>query len=294
MIHTTDCSGDRFDRHRPLALALFSNSTVLLSSLASVVATALFGEHPSPHAVQIVDFAALLPAEPTVSTNHEIKQAVRSQLAAPLRACPHRSLFVVKNVQALDDAALPVLDVFLDPLNGARAQFQVHSAGRKSDVLDCTNSVFLFLFDVGGSAAPALLDGGRASHWREFLMQEWTRRDAAIEEFTPQAFVGRLTEGIALMVSEADAPTQPVESPECQFDSSYQQSGEAEESSEGVGMTLQLKLVWLFGLPLVVGVLVYTKKSTHATAAKQHHSGGSGRGRGRSRRGGRSKRRHRR
>jgi hypothetical protein len=195
----------RFDREGPLALALFSNSSGALDALAAVVATALFGDRPSPHSTQVADLAQLLAADGALErrNNYEIKQALRSALAIPLRACPSRSLVVVRNVQALDDAALPVLDVFLDPLNGRRAQFQS---------LDCANSVFLFLFQVdttsGNTSESATAanasrlwterDGGA---WREFLVRRWTRpaETHAVEEFTPQALVGRLTAGLTLM-----------------------------------------------------------------------------------------------
>ncbi|RLN57609.1 hypothetical protein BBP00_00007424 [Phytophthora kernoviae] len=111
-----------FDRRQPLALVLFSNSSDLLHSLSGAVASALFGTTRSPHTVQRVDFQALL--EPPRASNYDMKRTLRSALATPLSACPQRNLFVLDNVQALDEASLPVLDVFLDPLNGKRAQFQ--------------------------------------------------------------------------------------------------------------------------------------------------------------------------
>ncbi|EGZ19016.1 hypothetical protein PHYSODRAFT_315438 [Phytophthora sojae] len=194
-----------FDRRQPLALVLFSNSSDLLHALAGAVGSSLFGTSRSPHTVQRVDFRALL--EPARASNYDIKQTLRSALTGPLRACPERSLFVLDNVQALDDSALPVLDVFLDPLNGKRAQFQHYVEGKASRVYDCANSVFLFLYKVTASLSP--LDGGESgpgstSKWREFLMQQWTRAEGTLEEFTPQAFVGRLTDALAVFPPESE------------------------------------------------------------------------------------------
>ncbi|KAG3117678.1 hypothetical protein PI124_g12674 [Phytophthora idaei] len=199
---------NEFDRRQPLALVLFSNSSDLLHSLAGAFGSSLFGASRTPHTIQIVDFQALL--EPSRASNYDIKQKLRSALAAPLGACPERNLFVLDNVQALDDAALPVLDVFLDPLNGKRAQFQHYVEGKASRVFDCTNSIFLFLYKVAATHSP--LDGGEngsgsSSKWREFLMQHWTRSEGTIEEFTPQAFVGRLTDAIAVFPPEGDDNT---------------------------------------------------------------------------------------
>ncbi|GMF24612.1 unnamed protein product [Phytophthora lilii] len=171
-----------------------------LRALAGAVASSLFGATRSPHTVQSVDFGELL--EPPRAANFDVKQTLRRALAAPLRACPERSLFVLHNVQALDDAALPVLDVFLDPLNGKRAQFQQHVEGQASRVFDCANSVFLFLYEVAANQSP--LDGENGGNWREFLMQQWTRAEGTIEEFTPQAFVGRLTDAVAVFLPEGD------------------------------------------------------------------------------------------
>ncbi|KAG1697877.1 hypothetical protein DVH05_015831 [Phytophthora capsici] len=194
-----------YDRHQPLALVLFSNSSGLLRSLSGAVASSLFGGSRSPHTVQHVDFQALL--EPPRASNYDIKQTLRSALATPLGACPERNLFVLDNVQALDDAALPVLDVFLDPLNGKRAQFQHYVDGKASRVFDCTNSVFLFLFKIASTHSPLGEGGdgsGSSNNWREFLMQQWTRSEGTIEEFTPQAFVGRLTDAVAVFPPDGD------------------------------------------------------------------------------------------
>ncbi|ETK95112.1 hypothetical protein L915_01930 [Phytophthora nicotianae] len=199
---------NEFDRRQPLALVLFSNSSDLLHSLTGALASSLFGISRSPHTVQSVDFQALI--EPSRTSNYEIKQRLRSALATPLGSCPERSLFVLDNVQALDDAALPVLDVFLDPLNGKRAQFQHYDESKASRVFDCTNSIFLFLYKIAANNSP--LDGGEngsraSSKWREFLMQHWTRSEGTIEEFTPQAFVGRLTDAIAVFPPDEDDST---------------------------------------------------------------------------------------
>ncbi|KUF77997.1 hypothetical protein AM587_10009559 [Phytophthora nicotianae] len=175
---------NEFDRRQPLALVLFSNSSDLLHSLTGALASSLFGISRSPHTVQSVDFQALI--EPSRTSNYEIKQRLRSALATPLGSCPERSLFVLDNVQALDDAALPVLDVFLDPLNGKRAQFQHYDESKASRVFDCTNSIFLFLYKIAANNSP--LDG-------------------TIEEFTPQAFVGRLTDAIAVFPPDEDDST---------------------------------------------------------------------------------------
>ncbi|GMF48136.1 unnamed protein product [Phytophthora fragariaefolia] len=192
---------NEFDRHQPLALMLFSNSSDVLRALAGAVGSALFGAARSPHTVQHVDLQALL--EPARASNYDMKQTLRAALAAPLRACPQRSLFVLGNVQALDDAALPVLDVFLDPLNGKRAQFQHYVEGKASRAFDCTNSVFLFLYKITTSQ-PLGVGLGASGNWREFLMQQWTRSEGTIEEFTPQAFVGRLTDALAVFPPDGD------------------------------------------------------------------------------------------
>ncbi|KAG7392036.1 hypothetical protein PHYBOEH_006512 [Phytophthora boehmeriae] len=192
-----------FDRRQPLALVLFSNSSNVLHSLSGAIASALFGATRSPHTVESVDFEALI--ESPRDSNYDMKQTLRSALATPLSNCPQRNLFVLDNVQALDDAALPVLDVFLDPLNGKRAQFQQFVDGRTSRVFDCTNSIFLFLYKVKSSQSSLTGMGkakGLSSQWREFLMQQWTRSEGTTEEFTPQAFVGRLTDAVAAFPAE--------------------------------------------------------------------------------------------
>ncbi|CAI5723623.1 unnamed protein product [Peronospora destructor] len=194
-----------FDRQQPLALVLFSNSSDLLHTLVGAVASSLFGASRSSYTVQSVDFQKLL--EPSRTSNYDIKQRLHIALAKPLHSCPDRNLFVLDNVQVLDDAALPVLDVFLDPLNGKRAQFQHYVEGKAGRVFDCTNSVFLFLYKV--TASHFQFDEGENSmmssnYWREYLMQQWTRSEGIIEEFTPQAFVGRLTDAVAVFLPEED------------------------------------------------------------------------------------------
>ncbi|CAH0490390.1 unnamed protein product [Peronospora farinosa] len=194
-----------FDRHQPLALMLFSNSSDLLHSLVGAVASSLFGASRSLHTVQSVDFQELL--KPSRTSNYDIKQRLRIALVTPLHACPDRNLFVFDNVQVLDDTALPVLDVFLDPLNGKRAQFQHFVEGKASRVFDCTNSVFLFLYKVTASHFQFSDEKNSmmsSKYWREYLMQQWTRSEGIIEEFTPQAFVGRLTDAVAVFLPEGD------------------------------------------------------------------------------------------
>ena len=209
-----------FDRHQPLALVLFSNSSDLLHALVGAVASSLFGASRSLHTVQSVDFQELL--EPSRTSNYDIKQRLRIALATPLHACPDRNLFVLDNVQVLDDAALPVLDVFLDPLNGKRAQFQHYVKGKTGRVFDCTNSVFLFLFKV--TTGHFRFDEEEKSimssnYWREYLMQQWTRSEGIIEEFTPQAFVGRLTDAVAVFAPEGD---DSIDTTYDQFRQSYE------------------------------------------------------------------------
>lgn len=195
---------------------VFSNSSKALDAFAGAIASSLFDDTPAQRqSVQVLDFAQLIPSQLLASTNHEVKQILRAALASSLRACPERTLFVMENVQVLDDATLPVLDTFLDPLNGKRAHFQQHQRGGSSKLLDSTQSVFLFLYKVEraafeqtamkmmhGSSDTAKLSQHRA--WRDFLMARWVRKAGLAEEFTPQAFVGRLTEGVTLFASDED------------------------------------------------------------------------------------------
>ncbi|GAB9470238.1 hypothetical protein Gpo141_00007489 [Globisporangium polare] len=213
---------NEYDRQHPLALVAFSNSSKTLDALAGAVASSLFGEKPASRqsSVQVLDFAQLIPTQLLASTNHDVKQVLRAALASSLGACPERTLFIMENVQVLDDATLPVLDTFLDPLNGKRAHFQQHQRGGSSKLLDSTQSVFLFLYkveraafeqtamkmlspshgnEVEGDATPKL---SQHKAWRDFLMAKWMRKEGFAEEFTPQAFVGRLTEGVTLFASD--------------------------------------------------------------------------------------------
>ncbi|KAL8002060.1 hypothetical protein Plhal703r1_c17g0081421 [Plasmopara halstedii] len=192
-------AANEFDRRQPLALVLFSNTSDLLQSLAGALASSLFGSSHTPHTVESVDFQALL--ENPRSSNHDIKHILRSTLVAPLDACPKRSLFILENVQALDDATLPVLDVLLDPLNGKRAQFQHYVEGQTSRVFDCTNTIFLFLYKISSQHFSTVNGKVDFSEWRELLMQRWTRIEGSIEEFTPQALVGRITDAVAVFPS---------------------------------------------------------------------------------------------
>lgn len=209
---------NEYDRQYPLALVAFSNSSKALNTLSGAITSSLFGETPaSRQSVQVLDFAQLIPQELLASTNHDVKQVLRAALAKSLAACPERTLFVMENVQVLDDATLPVLDTFLDPLNGQRAHFQQHQRGGSSKLLDSTKSVFLFLYKVERAAFDGTVmmtrdgqegsGGNKQKHavaWRDFLMAKWTRREGLAEEFTPQAFIGRLTEGVTLFASEGD------------------------------------------------------------------------------------------
>ncbi|CAH0481307.1 unnamed protein product [Peronospora belbahrii] len=190
-----------FDRHQPLALVLFSNSSDVLHALSGAVASSLFGASRSSRTVQSIDFQELL--ESSRTSNFDIRQTIRVALATPLDACPDRNLFVLDNAQALDDAALPVLDLFLDPLNGKRAQYQHYVEGKTGRVYDCTNSVFLFLYKVRASRFP-VKSMMSSNHWREYLVQQWTRSEGTIEEFTPEAFVGRLNDGVAVFLPGDD------------------------------------------------------------------------------------------
>uniref|UniRef100_M4BVY5 RxLR effector candidate protein n=1 Tax=Hyaloperonospora arabidopsidis (strain Emoy2) TaxID=559515 RepID=M4BVY5_HYAAE len=194
-----------FDRHEPLALVLFSTSSDLLHSLAGAVASSLFGASRSVDTVQLVDFQTLL--EPLRESNYDMKQTLRSALATPLSACPQRSLFVFDNLQALDEDNLPVLDVFLDPLNGKRAQFQHYVKNEASQVFDCSNSVFLFLYKA---AEIELIDEEKSTRsaligdWQEYLMQQWTRIEGETNAFTPQAFLGRVTDAVMVLPAKDD------------------------------------------------------------------------------------------
>lgn len=108
------------------------------------------------------------------------------------------------NVQALLPATLPVLDVFLDPLNGKRAQLQDQQQGRPTSTqLDCSNAIFVFLYHLSTPQAAEM------TSWRDFMMQQWTR-DAEFtqEEFTPQAFVGRITQGLTFVTPSPEPATQ--------------------------------------------------------------------------------------
>lgn len=250
------------------------------------MATALFGDRPAPHATQVADLARLLAADGALErrSNYEVKEALRSALAAPLRACPSRSLVVVRNVQALDDAALPVLDVFLDPLNGRRAQFQS---------LDCANAVFLFLFhvdtassdtnDARDSSATAAANASRlwterdGGAWREFLMRRWTRpaEAHAAEEFTPQALVGRLTAGFALM--SFWVPAAGADAAACQLppvaDEPELEGREAQEPSEEWA-TQEAAFTFLLGFL----ALLLAAKSWNQETTRRRESSARGRG----------------
>ncbi|CAI5740557.1 unnamed protein product [Hyaloperonospora brassicae] len=193
-----------FDRNEPLALMFFSSSSDLMHSLAGAVASSLFGASRSFDTVQLVDFQTLL--TPLRKSNYDIKQTLRSALATPLSACPERNLFVFDNLQALDEGALPILDVFLDPLNGKRAQFQQYIENTGSRVFDCSNSVFLFLYQ-DTTKEYFSVDTTRdrlkfLGNWQEYLMQQWARSERNVEAFTPQAFVGRLTDAVVVVPPE--------------------------------------------------------------------------------------------
>ncbi|TDH66483.1 hypothetical protein CCR75_005779 [Bremia lactucae] len=241
---------NEFDGRQPLALVFFSNSSHMLRSLAGALASSLFGSSRSPQTVQSVDFQALLEPSPRLS-NYDIKQRLRAAIAAPLNACPERSLFVLENVQALDDVTLPVLDVFLDPLNGKRAQFQHHREGLASRVFDCTNSVFLFLFKV---TASNLYHGDEIDNfnWREYLVQRWTRSQGSIEEFTPHAFVGRLTDAVAVFPKNGNESaknnfTEVNQTREwrqmCELQLENAESDQQQENGHETSMTAALSLV---------------------------------------------------
>lgn len=208
------------------------------------------------------------------ASNYEMKQTLRSALAAPLHSCSARSLFVVRNVQALDDVALPVMDVFLDPLNGKRAQFQ---SGHL--VLDCTNAVFLFLFNIGAESdaedatgAPTndsmLQSDAGKSTWREFLVRRWTRpaETHAAEEFTPQALVGRITDGITIMTAApftaaSDCRIQQVE-----------KTGEAFAGDDNDDELLQLWTIALVAVLLLLHVVRWWNEATARKREKQERN----------------------
>ncbi|KAF1326935.1 hypothetical protein FI667_g8009, partial [Globisporangium splendens] len=198
---------NEYARQQPLAMVLFSNSTPTLHAFTGAIVSALFGDALAsfPYAavgrnVQVLDFAQLLEQHQDGDTNYDVKNAVRRALSASLSACPDRNLFIMENMQVLDDATLPVLDTFLDPMNGVRAHFQQHNSGGTTELLDCTNAVFLFHFHVDTAFDPH----SPPQAWRDFLMARWTRKIGLVEEFTPQAFVGRLTEGVALFARNDD------------------------------------------------------------------------------------------
>lgn len=274
----------RYDRQHPLALAAFSNSSQTLESFASAIATALFGDAPATRAnVQVLDMAQLVPQTLRASTNRDVKQQLRLALGTALAACPERSLFVVANVHVLNDATLPVLDTFLDPLNGKRAHFQQHApSGGASRLLDASNAVFLFLFEVEPTEF-ALVDSAsdlnasadsssssRAKHtWRDFLMRTWTRREGLTEEFTPQALVGRLTDGVTLFTGdEHDAPVRTCRIHE-QRSSPADSAGDAPLSRRSAAV-LQ-RVLWA-GIP-VLALLYRTKRWTQDVAVKRASRG---------------------
>ncbi|TYZ60495.1 hypothetical protein PybrP1_006941 [[Pythium] brassicae (nom. inval.)] len=258
-------AANELDRQRrPLALVAFSNSTRALEGLAGAFATALFGD--ARDGVRVLDLAALLPSVVVASTNYDVKQTLRAALADVLTACPKRSLVVVQNVQALDDTTLPVLDTFLDPLNGERAQLQVHGSGA---VLDAASAVFLFLFKSERAAfEAAAASGGRKATWRDFLMAAWTRREGLVEEFTPQAFVGRLTAGVALFASDEEAGAATPLAPECRV-LRRQALPTATDSDSGWGWTVWL--VW--GLVPAFALLYVTRRWTQEVAVKRARRG---------------------
>lgn len=267
----------RFDRQRPLALAAFSNSSRTLDALAGAFAAALFAD-TSGSGVQVLDLAQLLPSEVLPSTNRQVKTKLRAALAETLAACPKRSLVVVENVQLLDDVTLPVLDTFLDPLNGERAHLQLHQPGGSSQLLDASGAVFLFLFKVERTdfeAAPASDSGGggsaRAPTWRDFLMSAWTRKEGLAEEFTPQAFVGRLTEGITLFANDEEAGVEVPLTRACRSHKPQVQSDSS--SSNGSGGASEFLMMVAAGMLVVFALLNVTKRWTRAVAVKSTRRG---------------------
>lgn len=265
-------------------MMVFSNSTCTLNAFAGAIASSLFGDALALEAssIQVLDFAQLVPTKLLESTNHDVKSMLRSAMSASLGSCPDRSLFIMENVQVLDDATLPVLDTFLDPMNGIRAHFQQHHADGVTTLLDCTNAVFLFLYHVErafDSTRDAQVVHPEAATWREFLMAKWTRKVGLAEEFTPQAFVGRLTEGVTLFASKEkqDASRSRLNSrPWRQMclphkvDTSRGGGWEDQDDYAGTFMRRPEVLAWTFaGLIPAFLLLYWTKIYTQGVAYKR-------------------------
>lgn len=257
----------RFDKQRPLALVAFSNSSRSLDALAGAFATALFADTGRQDGVRVLDLASLVPSVVDTSTNHDVKRQLRTALASLLTACPQRSLLVVENPQVLNDATLPVLDVFLDPLNGERAQLQLPDTDTgtgRGQLLDASSTVFLFLYKVDSAA----FYDATVPTWRDFLMAAWTRKEGLVEEFTPQAFVGRLTDGIELFASDEDAGGEL--SPQCRAHKRQPQSpATGGDGSSGWDDVVKVA----FGLVLVFALLYCVKLWTKEVAVKRARRG---------------------
>uniref|UniRef100_A0AAV1TVU6 Uncharacterized protein n=1 Tax=Peronospora matthiolae TaxID=2874970 RepID=A0AAV1TVU6_9STRA len=109
----------------------------------------------------------------------------------------HHASYYLSEAQseALDEDALPVLDVLVDPLNGMRAQFQHYVKNEASQVFDPMISVFLYLYKATSTHffhEDTSTRSGLPGDWQEYLMQQWTRSKEEMEAFLPEVFIGRL------------------------------------------------------------------------------------------------------
>ncbi|TMW61329.1 hypothetical protein Poli38472_012520 [Pythium oligandrum] len=254
---------NEFDRPRqPLALVLFSNSSTVLDRVASALGTAFVHESSTASsAIQVFDAATLVDH----ASNYDAKQTLRKALAVTLATCPQRSVFVMRNTQHLRGQRLPVLDVFLDPMNGARGQFHDAATDR---VLDTRHAVFIFLFE--SASLPS-----STTSWREFLFQQWQisdddkASDMLEEAFTPQAMVGRISDGIVLVGST------PVTSSTRQWRETCDLRGRLLGGQDNASWLTWLSSVpqetqWIFlGLLIVLLLLYSAKEWRKAIAAKR-------------------------
>lgn len=131
---------------------------------------------------------------------HKARQRLQQQLANTFQLCPEqRKLIFVDSIEHLGSFGeyeqLSLLDVFLDPLNGARASCMDPTTGR---VLDASNSIFVFVYRHYSLETQIL-----HNHWKEFLAKKWSienqnqmediTRTTLLSKFTPTAFLGRVT-----------------------------------------------------------------------------------------------------
>lgn len=182
VVHEWIITNEFDSKRRPLSLAVFSNTSDVLDRFSASVIAAVVGVDTSN--------SLIINAEDLVlddTSNSEAKDILRNGIVSTLSECPRRSIIILRNAQVLKNDRLPIWDIFLDPLNGARGQFY---NSLTNEILDTSNSIFVFLFDIFGEDTLDLT-------WREFLVQYWSS-EIGYDVFTPQALIGRISAGIEL------------------------------------------------------------------------------------------------